>query len=44
MSILSRMTGFPEYYMDMAGRCIKDMDHYFKDNTDYPVVQYMKKA
>ena len=42
MSILSRMAGFPEYNMDMAGRYIKDMDSYFKDNTDHPAVQYMK--
>lgn len=42
MSILSRMSGFPEYHMDMAGKYIKDMDSYFKDNTDHPAVQYMK--
>ncbi|HIW88099.1 MAG TPA: DUF4932 domain-containing protein [Candidatus Onthomorpha intestinigallinarum] len=42
MSILSRMSGFPEYHMDMAGQYIKDMDSYFKDNTDHPAVQYMK--
>ena len=42
MSILSRMAGFPEYHMDMAGQYIKDMDSYFKDNTDHPSVQYMK--
>ena len=42
MSILSRMAGFPEYNMDMAGQYIKDMDNYFKDNTDHPAVQYMK--
>lgn len=43
MSILSRMAGFPEYNMDMAGQYIKDMDNYFKDNTDHPAVQYMKE-
>lgn len=42
MSILSRMAGFPEYHMDMAGQYIKDMDSYFKDNTDHPAVHYMK--
>ncbi len=42
MSILSRMAGFTEYHMDMAGRYIKDMDSYFKDNTDHPAVLYMK--
>ena len=42
MSILSRMAGFPEYNMDMAGQYIKDMDNYFKDNTNHPAVQYMK--
>ena len=42
MSILSHMAGFPEYNMDMAGQYIKDMDNYFKDNTDHPAVQYMK--
>lgn len=42
MSILSRMAGFPEYHMDMAGQYIKDMDSYFKDNTEHPAVQYMK--
>ena len=42
MSILSRMAGFPEYHMDMAGQYIKDMDSYFKDNTDHPAVLYMK--
>lgn len=42
MSILSRMAGFPEYNMDMAGRYIKDIDNYFKDNTDHPAIQYMK--
>ena len=31
MSILSRMAGFQEYHMDMAGQYIKDMDSYFKD-------------
>ncbi len=34
MSILSRMAGFPEYSMDMAGQYIKDMDSYFKDNKE----------
>lgn len=43
MSILSRMAGFPEYNMDMAGRYIKDMDNYFKDNTEHPAVHYMKE-
>lgn len=43
MSILSRMAGFPEYHMDMAGKYIKDMDSYFKDNTEHPTVQYMKE-
>ncbi len=43
MSILSRMAGFPEYNMDMAGRYIKDMDSYFKDNTEHPTVLYMKE-
>ena len=43
MSILSRMAGFPEYNMDMAGRYIKDMDCYFKDNTEHPAVLYMKE-
>lgn len=42
MSILSRMAGFPEYHMDMAGQYIKDMDSYFKESTDHPAVQYMK--
>lgn len=43
MSILSRMAGFEEYNMDMAGQYIKDMDSYFKDNTEHPTVQYMKE-
>ena len=43
MSILSRMAGFPEYHMDMAGQYIKDMDSYFKDNTGHPAVKYMKE-
>lgn len=43
MSILSRMAGFPEYHMDMAGQYIKDMDSYFKDNTEHPAVQYMQE-
>lgn len=42
MSILSRMAGFREYHMDMAGQYIKDMDRYFKDNTDHPAVGYMQ--
>lgn len=42
MSILSRMAGYPEYHMDMAGQYIKDMDCYFKDNANHPAVQYMK--
>lgn len=42
MGILSRMAGFPEYNMDMAGQYIKDIDNYFKDNTEHPAVQYMK--
>lgn len=42
MSILSRMAGFSEYQMDMAGQYIKDMDNHFKDNTDHPAVLYMK--
>lgn len=36
MSILSRMAGYPEYHMDMAGQYIKDMDSYFKDNANHP--------
>lgn len=43
MSILSRMAGFQEYHMDMAGQYIKDMDSYFKDNTAHPAVRYMKE-
>lgn len=43
MSILSRMAGFPEYRMDMAGQYIKDMDSYFKDNAEHPAVTYMKE-
>lgn len=43
MSILSRMAGFPEYNMDMAGQYIKDMDNYFKDNTEHQAVHYMKE-
>lgn len=43
MSILSRMAGFPEYHMDMAGQYIKDMDSYFKESTGHPAVQYMKE-
>lgn len=39
---MSRMAGFPEYHMDMAGQYIKDMDSYFKESTDHPAVQYMK--
>ena len=31
MSILSRIAGFPEYHMDIAGQYIKDMDSYFRD-------------
>lgn len=42
MSILSRMAGFQEYHMDMAGQYIKDMDSYFKDNTAHPAVGYMQ--
>lgn len=42
MSILSRMSGFPEYNMDMAGQYITDMDNYFKDNTEHPAIKYMK--
>lgn len=42
MSILSRMAGFQEYHMDMAGQYIKDMDSYFKDNTVHPAVGYMQ--
>lgn len=38
MSILSRMAGFQEYHMDMAGQYIKDMDNYFKDNIEHPAV------
>lgn len=30
MSILSRMAGFPEYHMDMAGQYIKDMDSFLR--------------
>lgn len=43
MSILSRIAGFPEYKMDMAGQYIKDIDCYFKDNTEHPAVQYMQE-
>lgn len=43
MSILSRMAGFPEYHMDVAGQYITDIDSHFKDRTNHPVVQYMKK-
>lgn len=43
MSILSRMADFTEYHMDMAGQYIKDMDNYFKNNTEHIAVQYMKE-
>lgn len=43
MSILSRMAGFQEYNMDMGGLYIKDMDNYFKDNTDHPAIRYMQE-
>lgn len=42
MSILSRMAGFPEYHMDMAGQYIKDMDSFFKESIGHPAVEYMK--
>ena len=35
MSFLSRMAGFPEYHMDMAGQYIKDMDS-LKSATPFP--------
>ena len=44
MSILSRMAGFPEYNMDMAGQYIKDMDNYFKDNTDHPASDVLETS
>lgn len=43
MSILSRMAGFPEYHMDVAGQYIKEMDSFFKDKTEHPAVLYMKE-
>lgn len=43
MSILARMAGFQEYKMDVAGQYIKDMDSYFKDNTQHQAIQYMKE-
>lgn len=43
MSILSRMAGFPEYHMDMAGQYIKDMDSCFNEHTGHPAVQYMQE-
>ena len=43
MSILSRMAGFPEYSMDLAGQYILDMDSYFEAHRSHPMVMYMKK-
>lgn len=42
MSILSRMAGYPEYHMDLAGQYIKDIDSCFKNHTSHPAAQYMK--
>ena len=43
MGILSRMAGFPEYRMDVAGQYIKDIDSCFKDYTEHPAVLRMKE-
>lgn len=43
MSILSRLAGFPEYSMDMAGQYIKDMDAHFAEQRNHPAVGHMKK-
>ena len=43
MAIISRLAGFSEYHMDLAGEYITDMDEYFKEQTNHPIVQYMQK-
>ena len=43
MSIISRMAGYPEYNMDIAGKYIKDIDAYFNEHTHHPAVKYMHK-
>ncbi len=43
MAIISRLAGFSEYHMDLAGEYITDMDEYFKEQTIHPIVQYMQK-
>lgn len=43
MGILSRMAGYPEYRMDVAGQYIKDIDSCFKDYAEHPAVLLMKE-
>lgn len=43
MSILSRMAGFPEYNMDLAGQYITEMDNYFQNHRSHPAIAHMQQ-
>ncbi len=43
MSILSRMAGYSEYNMDIAGKYIRDIDAHFNRYADHPAVKYMQR-
>lgn len=44
MSIISRMAGYPEYHMDIAGQYIKDIDQHFSPVKRHPIIPFMKKV
>ena len=43
MSILSRLAGFPEYNMNLAGQYILDINSHFEKHTGHPAVLQMKE-
>lgn len=43
MSLLSRLAGFPEYSMNLAGQYIVDINSYFGKYTDHPAVLQMRE-
>ncbi len=42
MAILSRLAGFPEYHMDIAGQYIKDIDQHFGPVLEHPAIFFMQ--
>ena len=43
MSVLSRLSGYQEYCMDVAGAYINDLDSCFGKYSEHPAIAYMKE-